>query len=165
MIRDATPDDLPDIARLHAANWRAAYRGMLPDSFLDRGVDDYMAGRWAALPGPGWRLRVASGAGGLRGFASFATDTGEGPYLDNLHVASKARGAGLGRALMRDMAEILCAAGQDRAYLIVLKDNAGARAIYQKLGGTEGAPFDDEIAGHHIESLPVRWSTLAPLLV
>jgi len=164
MIRDSTPDDPPAIARLHAANWRAAYRGLLPDSFLDGGLAEHMAACWAALPGPGWRLRVAGEADALLGFASFATDTAEGPYLDNLHVSANARGSGLGRALMRDMAETLRDAGQGRVYLIVLKDNVAARAIYEKPGGIEGAPFDDVIGGHHIERLPVRWTTLAPLL-
>ena len=37
-IRIATPQDSTDIARLHVASWRVAYKGLVPDSILD-GLD------------------------------------------------------------------------------------------------------------------------------
>jgi hypothetical protein len=37
-IRRALPDDAPALARLHVDSWRAAYRGLVPDSRLD-GLD------------------------------------------------------------------------------------------------------------------------------
>ena len=35
-IRTATPEDARAIAEVHVASWRAAYRGVLPDTYLDR---------------------------------------------------------------------------------------------------------------------------------
>lgn len=35
-IRHATPEDADDIARIHIAAWRQAYRGLMPDDVLDR---------------------------------------------------------------------------------------------------------------------------------
>src|SRR4029077_4707174 len=35
-LREATVADADGIARAHTASWRASYRGILPDSLLDR---------------------------------------------------------------------------------------------------------------------------------
>jgi hypothetical protein len=35
MIRFAAPSDVPEIAAIHVRAWQAAYRGHMPDSFLD----------------------------------------------------------------------------------------------------------------------------------
>ena len=33
-IRDATPADIPAIARIHVDSWRTTYRGLMPDDLL-----------------------------------------------------------------------------------------------------------------------------------
>jgi hypothetical protein len=48
-IRDASDCDLPAIARLHAASWMVAYRGILPDSFLDHDLEKNRAQRGAGI--------------------------------------------------------------------------------------------------------------------
>ena len=35
MIRPATLNDAPEIARVHVASWRSTYQGLLPDDFLE----------------------------------------------------------------------------------------------------------------------------------
>lgn len=59
--RQATPDDAPAIALLHAESWRMHYRGAYADDYLDGPVYDERAAvwhsRWTALPPAG------SGAG------------------------------------------------------------------------------------------------------
>lgn len=164
MIRDARPEDLPAIARLHADSWRATYRGTLPDAFLDDAADTYMADRWKDQPQPGWLLRVFEDADRVEGFANICLDRGDTPYLHNLHVAVRAQGRGIGRRLLRDCARQLRAQDRDSLYLVVLRDNTGARAMYRKLGGAEGAVFDDPFGESVVKSLPVRWESLAPLL-
>ena len=37
-IRRARPEDAEAVARVHVAGWRHAYRGLLPDDYLD-GLD------------------------------------------------------------------------------------------------------------------------------
>jgi len=34
-IRTATLDDVPDISRIHALSWKAAYKGIVPQAYLD----------------------------------------------------------------------------------------------------------------------------------
>ena len=33
--REARPEDLPDMARIRVDTWKAAYRGIVPDAYLD----------------------------------------------------------------------------------------------------------------------------------
>ncbi len=41
LIRTARPDDARSVAEVHVASWRHAYRGLLPDDYLERlSVDD-----------------------------------------------------------------------------------------------------------------------------
>jgi CheY-like chemotaxis protein len=49
-VRDATSADARAIATVHVTSWRAAYRGLLPDRFLDRLSVDERA--------PTWRRRI-----------------------------------------------------------------------------------------------------------
>ena len=34
VVRDATPDDAPDIARVHVRSWQAAYQGLIDEAYL-----------------------------------------------------------------------------------------------------------------------------------
>ena len=68
--------DLDAIAALHAESWRTAYRGVLPDAFLDGPVEDDRKGHWYELMeglGDERSVLVADAADGLAGFVSVAT--------------------------------------------------------------------------------------------
>jgi GNAT superfamily N-acetyltransferase len=45
-LRAATPSDVDAIAELHLASWRAAYRGIVPDAFLDGMTLESRVVRW-----------------------------------------------------------------------------------------------------------------------
>ena len=68
-IRPARPEDSEAIGRVHIAAWQAAYRGLMPDEFLD-GLDGTARGeRWhsalSAGPGEGrYREGDLEGGGG-----------------------------------------------------------------------------------------------------
>jgi hypothetical protein len=48
-VRRATTDDAPAIAELHIRSWQWAYRGLIPDSYLDALSDDLTnRTRWRA---------------------------------------------------------------------------------------------------------------------
>ena len=46
-IRRPTVDDAPDIASIHVSAWQAAYRGIVPDAFLDALSVDQREARWS----------------------------------------------------------------------------------------------------------------------
>ncbi|MBF9029847.1 GNAT family N-acetyltransferase [Rhodobacterales bacterium HKCCE3408] len=151
--RPATERDLPAIASLHAANWRAAYAGLVPDAALGAPLEDYMARTWTVDRLVRDRVTVI-GEGELLGFAAADPDHRDGPYLDNLHVAAEARGQGLSRRLVADLAATL---GDRALWLVVLAGNAPTRAVYRAWGGIEGPVFDDEILGVTVPALPVTF--------
>ena len=74
-------------------------------------------------------------------FANFSTFLGKpGLYLEDLFVRPSARGAGVGRELLRYLARLAVARGWGRFEWAVLDWNEPAIGFYKKLGAT---PLDD----------------------
>jgi GNAT superfamily N-acetyltransferase len=85
---------------------------------------------------------VAEHHGEVAGFAlwflNFSTWTGQhGIYLEDLYVRPDQRGAGLGRALLAELAGICVARGYARLEWSVLDWNTPARGFYASLGAAE----------------------------
>jgi predicted N-acetyltransferase YhbS len=102
-VRRAGPADADRVADLHAASWRSAYRGMLTDSYLDGPVEAERRAVWRGRLGPGLdEARIVYLAeddrGDLVAFACLQLGTDErwGALIDNLHVAPRRKGQGLG---------------------------------------------------------------------
>ena len=153
--RPATPSDLPAIAALHVTNWRRDYAGLLPDAVLAGPLEAAMADKWQAraLEGP-LRVHVVEEAAGVAGFVAFDPAGAQGVFVDALHVASGARGRGLGAALMRGVA---AQAAGTPVWLEVLAGNRPARAVYAAWGGVEGPVFEDGILGVSLPAYRVHW--------
>lgn len=141
-IRRAVAADAEAIADLHAESWRTAYRGFLPDSFLDGPVHDERRRFWAArmAEDPSDRRLVATALGedGIVGFACVLLDAEPawGALLDNLHVAPALRGRGIGRALLQHAREwIARVAPGTPMHLTVIEANVAARGFYDRQGG------------------------------
>ncbi len=155
-IRPALPQDLPEIAQLHEANWRRDYAGTLPEYALGTYLSDYMERKWHNGALVDRRCLVArDGAGALLGFAAMLDAGPDGSaFLDNLHVAPAFRAQGVGRALMSSVA-VLAIPGA--LSLEVLSANKQARAIYKAWGGAESAEFADEVLGVTVPAVTVTW--------
>ncbi|MGO8873792.1 MAG: N-acetyltransferase family protein [Acidimicrobiales bacterium] len=70
-------------------------------------------------------------------FLNFSTWTGRnGIYLEDLYVRPEARGHGLGRALVTELASIAVRAGYSRVDWSVLRWNKSAIGFYRSLGAT-----------------------------
>ena len=142
-LRPITPDDAGVVASLHAASWRTAYRGILSDEYLAGEVVLEREYAW----GKRLELRDDSQFGVIAAFGAFpvgfvfvigAADPMFGNLVDNLHVASEARSAGIGPQLLAAAADGIEARGWDRrAHLWVWDANVRARAFYARMGGRE----------------------------
>ena len=155
-IRPATREDARQIAEVHVASWRHAYRGLLPDDYLEKlSVGEREAQRlaWFADPRPGSGVLVAEDdAGRVVGFATFGPSrdddapdgTGEVPaiYIDPADVRT-----GIGRQLIEETAAALRKAGCTRATLWVLEENASARRFYERVGWT----WDGAVSTHDFD--------------
>lgn len=158
-IRPATVADGPAVADTHIESWRAAYRGMVSDRFLDSEEfteprrrlwhDEEWRGAW-----PGSELLVAAVDGAVVGFslvgaervADGAAPTGGGEVMI-FYLRPAAWGTGVAATLMTASERALMAMGFDRAVLWVLRDNARARRFYarcgwQATGAETHAPID-----------------------
>ena len=168
MIRNATPADAPAIATLHAESWRAAYRGILPDTYLDHEAAADRLRYWQgalAAPRPGSFVLVSSGEGLLRGFVS-VTRPGEPGYdatIDNLHVRPGMRGGSIGRRLLGRAAARLIAEGATSAALRVFDANTRAIRFYRRLGGIPDAQGIDRFAGANAPDTRMGWIDLTIL--
>ncbi len=162
LLVPATADDAPAIATLHATSWRLAYRGMLPDRYLDEEVFEDRSQFWAerfSAPAPERRLilkaislrttsqdarmtwpdRPMSAPSTLDGFVCVLLDVDPrwGARLDNLHVRPQLRGTGIGHALFNAArAWIASVAPLQSMHLWVVEANQDARRFYDRQGGT-----------------------------
>jgi len=135
MIRPATPDDVPAIARLIRA--LAEYERMTDEVVLDEAsLREHLFG-----PRPFAEVLLADVAGVVIGFALFfhnySTFVGRpGLYLEDLFVEPAHRGKGHGKALFRELARLAVRRDCGRLEWSVLKWNAPAIHFYDSLGAT-----------------------------
>jgi ribosomal protein S18 acetylase RimI-like enzyme len=167
-FRDAGPGDADAIAALHAESWRAHYRGILPDAYLDGEVFQERRAFWQAAlgePKTGDLTIVSTLATGLTGFVSVVREgePGFGAVIENLHVRPHLCGGGLGRRLLSAAVERLVAAGVTSVCLRVFDANEAAIRFYQRLGGTPDSQGVDDFAGAQAPDTRIVWHDLAEL--
>ena len=177
-FRRAQADDAPRIADLHTRSWRSAYRGLLPDAYLDGPLLQERLIHWSAkLPQAQADdfVLLAEDGDRLAGFiavwcnpASKATDpygNYPGAYVDKIHVDPDGRGQGLGRQLLLKTAEHAQSLPNidPSLWLWVLTNNTRALGFYQALGGTIAETITEPLGGILVETHRMIWTDLAAL--
>ena len=139
-IRTATPDDARGIATIHVEAWRAAYRGIVPDEYLDSLSIDGRESAWRqnllAAETSTW---VAQEADAIVGWISAGpsrdtdaeTSAGE---IWAVYVAPASWGKGVGRLLCTQAEQQLLTDGFSAVTLWVLKENVRAVKFYRSNG-------------------------------
>ena len=154
MIRHATDGDADAMGHLHVRAWQSAYRGVMPDEYLDGlQADDRIAmwrGRISRRDLP--PILVAVLADEVVGFAAFgaagSTDPPTWGELYAINLDPVHWGKGIGRVLLRQVTDELVALGYSEAVLWVVPENARARALYESEGWTaDGSSSVEEILG------------------
>jgi ribosomal protein S18 acetylase RimI-like enzyme len=163
-IREANKDDAGNIARLHAASWRNAYRGALSDAYLDGPIEAERSELWRGRferPGANQFVAVAESFDQIVGFvcAYGGHDPQWGTFLDNLHVAKGHEAQGIGTRLMGEVASWSAEAYPLQGiYLWVLESNIPARRFYERLGGENaGSGLWDAPDGCALPKLRIVW--------
>ncbi len=140
--REATEHDADAIAALHAASWRRHYRGAYLDSYLDGDILPERLATWHTRLRPPRQNQVTICAdvdGDVIGFAHtmFDHDPTWGALLENLHVRSDLKGAGIGTRLLSVTArELSRSRPSEPLHLWVLAQNSAAQRFYDARGGT-----------------------------
>jgi ribosomal protein S18 acetylase RimI-like enzyme len=145
-VRPATAADAPAMGRLVVRAWQAAYRGQMPDGYLDGLRAEDRAAYWdGALRREGRRsvVLVAERDGEVVGFAAAgpSPDPEGAGELYAINVDPDHWGTGAGRALLEAAQAELDRMGFAESVLWVLPGNARARRFYEIAGwvadGTE----------------------------
>jgi GNAT superfamily N-acetyltransferase len=164
IVREAQASDAAAIAALQVRSWQTAYRGIVPDAFLDGLGEDAWLVRWtAALTG--------AGREGVHQLVSTATWDGPpravavcGPALEPtaaltgqlyvLYVDPASWGCGHGGALLARVHELLVSDGHAGALLWVAAANARAIGYYEHHGwAKDGGTQREEVAGATFDEL------------
>jgi RimJ/RimL family protein N-acetyltransferase len=168
-VREAVAADVPRLAVLHVRSWQAAYRGMIPQDYLDSLDPAERAARWTRVIGDLDRARagiiVAEDSDHLHGFASFGPTRDDDAEPDQvgeinaIYLAAEAWGQGYGRALMAAALERLAGAGFTEVTLWVLDANARAQRFYAAAGfRADGAVKIDDRGTFQLRELRYRRS-------
>ena len=161
-IRLASPADLDAVAGLYLHNHASTYRELLPEYVSGLSLP-YCREKWAAfLNAPENRVWTAWEDDALLGFAACAIDAElpETWYLEALHVADRARGKGVGTALIRAAAAYAAARGYRRMSVCIIRGNERAGGLYRKLGAAHFKYFEDDFHGTKTRSEKLLWETL-----
>jgi ribosomal protein S18 acetylase RimI-like enzyme len=142
IIRPAATEDGPAVAAVRVVSWRAAYRGIVPDSLL--ATMNSNEAHWckiAAGAEPGTRMLVCEEVGRVAGFACYGT--ARPPHFElsgelyATYFLPKMIGKGYGAAIMLEAMAGLKGLGHDDMMLWVIENNVRARRFYERLGGVQ----------------------------
>ena len=139
MIRDAVPADAPAVAAL----WNHFIRDTLVTFNFAEKTDAEVAGLVAARQAAGQGFLVAEEAAGLAGFATYAQFRGGVGYARTMEhtilLAERARGRGIGRALMAATEDHARTGGAHSIFGGVSSANPAGRAFHLAVGYAEVA--------------------------
>jgi GNAT superfamily N-acetyltransferase len=137
LLRPAEPDDALAVARVHVRSWQAAYRGLLPDEYLDQLRPEDRAARYDfATRDPDKPFTIVAVKDDvIHGFAT--TGASRDPSLPDygelcaLYVDPEYWNRGIGVALVIAARTRLIDLGYQDAYLWVMFGNIRAERFYQ----------------------------------
>ncbi len=152
-------DDPLAISVIYEQSWRYAYRGIIPQTYLD----SIPHGRWAAhVTKGGMHSLVLLAHGQIIGTASvcrsrWAQYPGYGEIV-SIYLLPDAMGKGYGAPLLRACLEALHEMGHDQILLWVLEENARARRFYEKNGFVCADVYlEDTIGGRAVREVMYRY--------
>lgn len=163
IIRSAQASDVAAISLLHVRAWQLAYRGRMPDEFLDSLDPASRAEVWMKALGNADRLvLVADSSAGILGFCSLIPSrdedaspaTGE---IEAIYVHPDRLRSGIGSLLL----DRIIIAARSRSFrqlsLWMLDGNAAALAFYQARGFLlDGTAKMQSVSTFHIRELRLR---------
>ncbi len=170
-VRPAGPSDAVPIARVHVDSWRTAYRGLLPDAFLDGLSVHARTERWRArlrTMSARQRVLVAEQEGEVVGFASTGptrdddTDAHVVGELYAVYVLPQLWSRGIGTRLHSAVLAALEEEGFREATLWVLDANARARSFYALTGWSPDGASKRAVYGAPVTEIRYRRALVSP---
>ena len=151
MIRPAMQKDAAAIGRVYCEGWKAAYRGLMPDFFLNALTPQNCAPKPDHIA-PDRRL-VAEVDGDVVGTVTFGKgrENASLAEIQSIYVLPDHWSKGQGSDLFRGVVERAKAQGYPGLYVWTLEGNTRAKAFYEHMGMTAtGETREFEIAGAYL---------------
>jgi ribosomal protein S18 acetylase RimI-like enzyme len=133
-LRDAVLEDAAQIARIHVASWRKAYRGLIADAELDGLSVHERTAQWRERLRLGAEMLVALRGGTVAGFCALRRTASEPVEIGALYLDPVVFREGIGTLLMNETIARPRAADEPEVTLWVLAGNAPARVFYARHG-------------------------------
>lgn len=155
-IRPMRPTDyLLAVSNIYEQSWKCAYRGIIPDEYLD-GIP---SGQWAnGLNVSGRHSLLLFDNDKLLGTSSYCKarmddmeDYGE---IVSIYLLPEAMHKGYGKKLMQTVISELKRMGYQKVYLWVLEKNISTRRFYERFGFMlSGRILTDTFAGKELKEV------------
>jgi ribosomal protein S18 acetylase RimI-like enzyme len=138
----AEVSDATEIAHVRVAAWRAAYRGLMPDAYLDRAdlkdIEAELMRHRLSVRGDEAHMSVAEWDGRVVGYCAYGSggndDTEASGGVYDLYIHPDAWRRGVGRQLLVYAIEHFKQQGFSEATLFVIEGNTRARNFYEQVG-------------------------------
>jgi len=135
-LRPARSEDAEAIADIWHRGWQDGHLGYVPQELVNVRTEESFSTRAAERIAD---TTVATVDGLVVGFVMVVDDE-----VEQVYVASTARGTGVANALMREAEGQVAGSGHPKAWLAVVAGNARARAFYERAGWVDEVGFDYE---------------------
>lgn len=150
-IRPARLSDAREIADVHDAAWRDAYRGVIPGRELERMIARRGPDWWRAAIKGGTEIIVLDFDESISGYASYGHNRVPSlPYrgeIFELYLAPEFQGLGFGRRLFQAARKDLAEYGLTSTLVWALADNERALGFYKHLGGRVAREAEERFGG------------------
>lgn len=165
-VREAVLDDAEGIARVHTDSWQTSYRGILPDTVLDRiDVGQRADSRRKILRDHSVFQLVAYDVthGDIVGFCDAGASRRHVPYAGEvyaIYLAHRAKRHGIGQEMWERVQAWFVASDMRSMIVWVLENNQHARRFYEAMGGRQGVKLQSRVGGYPVVELSYVWDRL-----
>lgn len=175
-IREATTDDIPDIARIHVDGWRGAYDGIIDQSYLDSKTLEDRIAFWTMIFEENQNIPLLAFLDDIPvGFISYGPLRTAPPGTSKirpaysseiyaLYLIPKYYRQGIGRTLIKKAIENLKSQKHQSTCLWVLKDNKRGCAFYDSMGGQRIGKKIVEFGPSKAKEICYGWRDISEIL-
>lgn len=138
-IHRAQKSEASEVANVHLASWRSAYRGIIPHTVLEQMIARRGDNWWQKAINRGTHVIVIDFNGLIVGYATVGLNRARTLSYDGeiyeLYLLPEYQGIGLGRQLFENAQNVLSHYGLENNVLWVLEENEQACRFYERMDG------------------------------
>jgi ribosomal protein S18 acetylase RimI-like enzyme len=172
-VREAIEDDIVGVAKVRVDTWRATYKGIIPDDFLEGLSHQSVAERWRKAfwenKNPAVGAYVAENEQQeIIGIAMCGPEQSQDAVYQGeiyvLYVLPQYQNLGIGRRLVAACVHHLVHNLQAKSLLIWVIAENPYRKFYESLGGKPVRDKSQKIGGQVIREIGYGWQDISTLL-